>query len=188
MLRPAPPNEPQPQRLTPHLPLLLSSSAGCKVSPSSDLLSLSASSSLWLLEIKYQTGTRRDKARWMKAACGDEGVKGRGCNGGQCSSVEWQASRASTLSDLTSSLRRLGKYLGWTEIPGLGRDWLLNIKKKQNRVQTECRRLLDRWLQVKSRDAVRWLGFSVSEGENGKDRRMRVGVDVRVDVVDVGAN
>ena len=30
--------------------------------------------------------------------------------------------------------------------------------------------------------------FAVSEGENGKDRRMRVGVDVRVDVVDVGAN
>ena len=32
-----------------------------------------------------------------------------------------------------------------------------------------------------------WV-FAVSEGENGKDRRMRVGVDdVRVDVVDVGA-
>ena len=56
----------------------------------------------------------------LEVAFGDEGVKGRGCNGGECSSVEWQSSRVSTSSDLTSSLRRLGKYLGWTEIPGLG--------------------------------------------------------------------
>ena len=50
----------------------------------------------------------------LEVAFGDEGVKGRGCNEGECSSVEWQASRAST------SRLRLGKYLGWTEIPGLG--------------------------------------------------------------------